>query len=315
MATYTDITTRLNAQSLIPEDLQREIIQGAVQESVVMRMGRRMPDLPRAQRRVSVNSVLPFGYFVTGDTGLKQTTKLEYEDIFFDAEEIAVILPISEAVLEDLSVDFFAEARPKISEAFGIVLDRAVFFGTNAPASWRDDILTSATAAGHDVTIGTGVDLYQDLLGVGGVEDLVAKDGYPVTGHVADISMKARLSDVRDANGNPIFALTMQDMPRWFLHGSPVDFPLNGSMDPLQALDFAGDWRTLVWAQRTEIRTKLLDQASLHDGAGDLVINFAQQDAVGLRMTWRVAWQIFNPINRMNEVAATRFPFAVLLPA
>lgn len=312
---YNDITTRTNAGSLIPEDLQREIVQGAIQQSVVMRMGRRMPDLPRAQRRVSVNSVLPFGFFVNGDTGLKQTTKMEWEDIFFDAEEIAVILPISEAVLDDVDVDFFREARPKIEEAFGTVFDRAVFFGTNAPASWRDDILTSATAAGHAVTLGTGVDLYQDLLGVGGLTDLVARDGYPVTGHVADISMQARLSDVRDANGVPLFTMAMQDSPRWFLRGSPVDFPLNGMMDPLQALDFAGDWRSLVWAQRTEIRTKILDQASLHDAAGDLVINLAQQDAVALRLTWRVAWQIFNPINRMNENAATRFPFSVLLPA
>ena len=195
------------------------------------------------------------------------------------------------------------------------MFDRAVLRGVNAPAAWRDDILTSATAASHTVTRGSGADLYQELLGVGGVTDLVARDGYPTTGHVADISMQAQLSDVRDANGNPLFQMSMRETPSWFLHGVPIDFPLNGSMDALEALQFAGDWRTLVWAQRSEIRTKLLDQASLHDGAGDLVINLAQQDSVALRMTWRVAWEIFNPINRMNDNPATRFPFSVLIPA
>jgi HK97 family phage major capsid protein len=312
---FNDITTRANAQSLIPEDLQRTIVQSAIQQSVVMRMGVRATDLPRNQRRVAVSSVLPFGFFVNGDTGLKQTTKMEWEDLFFDAEEIAVILPISENVMDDLDVDFFAEAQPRISEAFGIILDRAVLRGVNAPASWRDDILTSATAAGHTVTRGSGTDLYQEILGVGGLNDLVARDGYPTTAHVADISMQAQLSDVRDANGMPIFAPSMQDPARWFLRGAPVDFPLNGSMDPLEALQFAGDWRSLIWAQRTEIRTKLLDQAALQDGAGDIVLNLAQQDSVALRMTWRVAWQIFNPVNRMNENDATRFPFSVLVPA
>ena len=312
---FDDITSRLNAQSLIPEDVQREIVQSAIQQSVVMRMGRRMRDLPRNERRVPVNSVLPFAFFVNGDTGLKQTTSMEWEDLTFVAAEIACILPIPENVMEDMDADFFREAQPRIAEAFGIVFDRAVLRGVNAPAAWRDDILTSATAASHTVTRGSGADLYQELLGVGGVTDLVARDGYPTTGHVADISMQAQLSDVRDANGNPLFQMSMRETPSWFLHGVPIDFPLNGSMDALEALQFAGDWRTLVWAQRSEIRTKLLDQASLHDGAGDLVINLAQQDSVALRMTWRVAWEIFNPINRMNDNPATRFPFSVLIPA
>lgn len=312
---FNDQITRVNAGPLIPEDVSREIIQSVPEQSAVMRMARRMPDMPRAQRRMPVQSVLPTAFFVTGDTGLKQTTSMEWENKFFDAEEIACIVPISEAVLDDVDYDIWAEARPRIAEAFGRVFDAAVLFGTNAPASWPDDLLTAATAAGNTVTLGAGADLYDDLLAPGGMRDKVTLDGYPVTGWMAALEMQARLDGLRDANGQPIFAPSMQDPTRWVLRGSNIDFPMNGAFDPLQALMFAGDWRQLVWCMRTDLTARLLDQAVIQDGSGDIILNLAQMDMVAMRFVMRLAWQVPNPINRINENDTTRFPFSVLLPS
>jgi hypothetical protein len=61
---YNSIVTRSNASPLIPEDVQKQIIEGAVQMSAVMRLGSRLPNLPRAQQRWPVLSVLPTAYFV-----------------------------------------------------------------------------------------------------------------------------------------------------------------------------------------------------------------------------------------------------------
>ena len=36
---------------------------------------------------------------------------------------------------------------------------------------------------------------------------------------------------------------------------------------------------------------------------------------VALRVFFRAGWQIANPVNRFNDNAATRYPFAVLEPA
>ena len=49
--------------------------------------------------------------------------------------------------------------------------------------------------------------------------------------------------------------------------------------------------------------------------AGAVVINLFQQDSVALRAVMRVAWQVPNPINRVQGTAANRYPVAVLLPA
>lgn len=63
---------------------------------------------------------------------------------YITAEEIAVIIPIPEAVLDDAEYDIWAELKPSIISAFGKVIDGAVLFSTEKPTSWPDGIATSA---------------------------------------------------------------------------------------------------------------------------------------------------------------------------
>jgi HK97 family phage major capsid protein len=315
---YDNLISRANAQPLIPEEVVAEIFQEMPQQSVIMSMARRLPDISRNQTRVKVQSVLPTAYFVDGEAptgGLKKTTSMEWKNKFLNVEEIAVIVPIPEAVLDDVDTPIWEQVRPKISEAFGKKFDRAVLFGEEAPASWPDDILTGATAAGHTITHGAMADIYDEIFKPGGLKNLLAKDGYRVTGYVGDIEVEALLEGLRDANGQPIYKASMQANQPDTLGGRPLVYPMNGSMDDSQALLFAGDWSKLVWAMRKDMTTKLLTEAVLQDAAGDITHNLAQQDMVAMRFVMRIAWQIPNPVNRMNENDATRYPFSVLLPA
>lgn len=310
---YNSQVSRSDVQSLIPEDVAREIIQGVPQYSTVMSFATKAPNMPRNQRRVPVLSTLPMAYFVNGDAGLKQTSDQAWANKFFDAEELAVIIPIPEAVLDDTDYDIWGEIKPRIMEAMGLAFDQAVFFGTNAPASWPTDLLTSATAAGNVVTLGTGVDLYDDLLGESGVISLVEQDGYMVNGHIASMTMRGKYRSLRDANGQPIFKASIQEASRYELDGAQVSFPLNGAMNPATALQFSGDWRQLVYAMRQDMTYKILTEAVIQDGSGAIIYNLAQQDMVALRAVMRLAWNVPNPINRINATG-TRFPFGVLKP-
>jgi HK97 family phage major capsid protein len=165
------------------------------------------------------------------------------------------------------------------------------------------------------VTLGTGSDIYDDIMAEGGVLSQVEQDGFAVTGHVAALSMKARLRGLRDANGMPIFSRTPQAATPYELDGVPVDFPTNGSIDPAQSLLISGDYQQAMYSIRQDVTYKVLDQAVIQDGSGAIIYNLAQQDMVALRVTMRLGWQLPNPANRVNAVAATRYPFAVLLPA
>lgn len=306
---------RTDAEALIPVEVAREIIQGVPQYSAVMQLGTRLPNMTAKQKRLPVLNSLPMAYFVNGDTGRKQTTKVDWKNKFLEAEEIAVIVPIPEAVLDDAEYDIWGQIRPRIEAAFGEVFDAAVLYGTNKPSTWPDGIVTQATSKGKVVALGTGADLYDDIMAEGGVIDLVEQSGYMVNGHVAAMSMRAKLRGLRDADGQPIFKATMQEGTRYQLDGEPMIFPQNGSVDPTKSLLIAGDWRQLVYAIRQDITYKILTEAVIQDPTtGDIVYNLAQQDMVALRCVMRLAWQIPNPINQLDRDENTRFMFSVLTP-
>ena len=143
----------------------------------------------------------------------------------------------------------------------------------------------------------------------------VEEDGFGVTGHVAALTMRAKLRGLRDDNGVPIFNRTVQAASMYELDGAPVEFPRNGSMDAATALMFTGDWSQLVYAMRQDITYKILTEAVIQDGSGTIVYNLAQQDMVALRAVMRLGWQLPNPINRVNTSSSTRYPFSVLVPA
>lgn len=307
---FTSIIDRSDAGALIPEDVSQEIVQGVAEASAVMRLATRAPDMPRAQRRIPVLSVLPLAYFVSGDTGLKQTTEMAWGNKFLNAEEIACIVPIPESVIDDDDYDIWGEIRPRIVEAMGIVFDQAVLFGVNAPASWPTNVRAAAVAAGNSRAI--GADLYESVMGETGVVGLVEVDGFMVTGHIAAMSMRARLRGLRTADGVPIFHRVIQEATRYELDGEPVEFSRSGMFLTAATHMFSGDFRQLVYAMRQELTYKVLDQAVIQDAAGNIIFNLAQQDMVALRATMRLAWQVPNPINRLQPVEASRYPFAIL---
>lgn len=313
---FNSLTDRTGAAALIPEDVQREIVQGVPQNSAVLTLARRLPNMSRAQQRMPVLSALPTAGFVNGDTGLKSTTQMEWSNKYLNAEEIAVVVPIPENVIDDVDYDIWAEIRPRIIEAIGVTVDAAILFGTNAPSSWPDDLLTGATAASNVVDLSTqvaaGEDLFDTILGENGVFAKVEADGYMVNGSAAHITMKSKLRGIRDSVGQPIFMQSMQAAGQYTLDGQPIVFPMNGAFDSAQALMFSGDWNQLVYSVRKDVQMKIFTEGVVTDNAGNIIYNLMQQDMVALRVTFRLAWQLPNPINRLQQTEASRYPFAAL---
>src|SRR5690625_4471013 len=259
-----DVIDRDDASALIPEDVSQEIIQSAVESSTVMGLATRLPDMPTNQRRMPVLASLPHAYFVSGDTGRKGITKQSWENKFVDAEELAVIVPFPENVLNDASYDIWGQVRPRISEAFGAAFDAAVFYGTDAfggtaPSSCPGGIVPTAVARDHAVTHGTGSDLYDEIFGEHGVIAQVEEDGYAVTAHVGALAIRSKLRGLRDGDGRPLFLASLQDGTRYALDGADMVFPRNGAVDPSEGLLISGDWSQLVWALRQDITFKILE--------------------------------------------------------
>lgn len=310
---YNNITDRSDASALIPEEAASQIIQDLPKTSVALTRFRRVT-MSRKQQRMPVLSALPTAYFVEGDTGLKQTTEQAWTNKYLNAEELAVIVPIPEAVLDDTEFDMWTEIRPRLVEALGIAVDGAVLFGTNKPASWPDAIEDGAAAAGNAFTRASvaNKDLVHDINKCMG---LVEADGFDVNGFLARKSLKADLRDLRDSNGQPIYSASLTSPTPMTVYAEPVQYVDNGAWDNTRADLICGDFTQGIMAVRQDLQWKLLSEAVIQDNTGAIIYNLAQQDMVALRVTMRVAFQVANPTTRLNPNGSTRYPFSVLRPA
>ena len=308
------MTNREKAEALIRDQIVDNIEQDLPKQSTFMGLARKMPNMTSKQTRVPVLDMLPTAYWVNGDTGMKQTSAQAWENVFLVAAELAVIVPIPEAVVDDASFDIVGEIVPRVMEAMGQKVDQAIIFGVNKPAEWPSDIVTLARQAGNNVSIGQTPDYYSLILGEDGVFAGVEDAGYGVNGVVASTSMKAKLRGLKGNDGHPIFAQTMQGTTPYALDGAPMYFPQNGSFDKSIAQMVAGDFTQAVYSIRQDITTKILTEGVIQDpSTGEIVYNLAQQDMIALRVVMRLGWALPNPATRMNE-DRTGCPFAYLEP-
>jgi hypothetical protein len=179
---FNNIISRADVESFIPEDVATEVLQAAVQSSAALSL---FPTVPMSSktRRMPVLSALPVAYFVNGDTGLKQTTEMAWGGKYLEAEEIAVIVPVPEAVLDDADFDIWGQVQPRLAEAVGRTLDAAIFLGTNKPATWPTGIVPAAIAAGNLYERGTNAAAAGGIAAdVSALFSTVESDGYVVSG-------------------------------------------------------------------------------------------------------------------------------------
>jgi HK97 family phage major capsid protein len=321
---YDSVITEASLSDAINRpEYSNEIYQAAIANSAVMSMAQRAPNMGTGVRKISVMDTLPLAYFVgsnRGSTGVpdaKQTTSMSWKGKDLTAEEIAVIVPIPEATLADASIDLAAQILPRIGEAMGRTMDAAVLGGANLPATWMDDtagtsrgVLQGCLATGNYV-VDTG-DVYADVLGADGVFSLVEQDGYMVNGSLMAPSFMGRIRGTVGVDGHPIFVRALDGS--YSLAGERVMVQRNGASRNTVPL-ISGDWSQIIWAVRQDVTVKLLTEGVIQDDEGVIVYNLAQQDMVALRVVFRVAVQIANPVTNDNTDEATRYPFACLATA
>ena len=265
-------------------------------------MFRRLPNMTSDKTKLRVLDSLPVAYFVDESTnnGRKNTTKMAWDKKYINAAELAVIVPIKENVLNDASIDIWAEVRPRIVEAFAKKIDNAMFFGVDKPSDWRAGLVPSVISAGAEVDE-TG-HLYSDI---NDVMTKVEESGYEVNGILGGVGLKGKFRMMTDTTGQPLNTTEIGSVRREFMD--------NGVWDKTTSTLIAGDFSQAVYAIRQDVTYKILDQAVIQDTDGSILYNLAQDDMVALRVVMRLGWEIPNPVNALNETSA-RFPFASLKP-
>lgn len=286
-------------------NLVDEIFQGVAQGSQILPLMTELPKMSKSKEKLAVLNSLPEAYFVSGDTGLKGTTKMAWENKYIYAEELAVVVPIPINVLEDSDYDIIAEAKPRIIEAIYKKVDKAIITGEGKPATWREGLLPSVVNAGNNVAYSGTDSMYTKISkAMGKVEE----DGFDVTGIAGGIQLKQAFRDgFVDSTGQPLANSEITELPRAFIK--------NGAWDNTIAQFIVGDFKQAVYAFRSDIEFKLFDSGVITDNGGNIIYNLLQQDMVALRVTLRLGWELPNPVNSANDDNTTRLPFAFVEPS
>lgn len=313
---YNNLTSRTAATPLIPEEVASEVINRATDQSAVLSLFRRVP-VSRGQLRMPILSALPIAYWVNGDTGIKQTTEVNWANKFLNIEEIATIMPVPDNVVDDAEQNIWDESMPYLVEAVGRTLDSAVFFGTNAPASFPQNISAAAAAAGNSQTEGATAAQGGFMGDVDATIALLEADGFDPTGYVAARSSRGKLRAARNTQGDRLDAMRLNGGLSE-LDGLPLVYPMRGLFPAGGAAGtnvrlFTGDWSEFVVGVRKDITVDVFREGVVQDNTGVIVYNLMQQDMSALRVTFRVGWQVSNVVNYDQGTTANRYPAARLV--
>ncbi|MDO5533225.1 MAG: phage major capsid protein [Propionibacteriaceae bacterium] len=316
MAGFDQIIGRADVNdAMMPDEVIKEIIQTSPEDSVVLTRARKAR-MSKKKAKQPVLATLPDAYWVSGDTGMKQTTKAEWSGINITAEELAVIVPIPDALVDDTDVPLWDEVRPLLKEAIGKKVDQAALFGTDKPESWPQGIIPAAIAAGNVAQLGAEKNLADAFAEVA---EMASVQGASVNAFATRPGLNWKLRGLKDANGQYLFGAPTQG-GHASLFGYTLDEVRNGAWDPAVAEGVALDWSKFVVGIRQDITYDLFKEGVISDSDGKVILNLMQQDTKALRVVFRVGFQVAQPLTRLSKTdsegnAKPAYPAGVVTPA
>lgn len=309
MATLNQIGRADLAEAMLPEQIIPEIIKEATKQSVLLTRAKQIR-LTSKKAKQPVLATLPEAYWVNGDTGLKQTTKATWENKYITAEEMAVIVPIPDALIDDSSVPLWTEIKPLLGEALGKKLDMAGIFGIDKPDSWSDAIIPSAVEAGNVLSRTASDDLGVTVANMG---TKLARQGFGINGFAARPGLQWELVGLRNKQGDPIYTQSLAGTPTQGLYGYPLNEVDNGSWSLDNDYDLlCVDWSKFIVGIRQDVTYQTFSEGVISDENGKILLNLMQQDCKALRVVFRVGFTAAVPATRVGVGA--KYPAGVIKP-
>ena len=264
-----------------------------VQTSKVVQLGQKVEmDGKMVRKGVEVGE-LTDAYFV-GEGQKIGTAKVQAKSYVLEARKLAVILPVTEEVLNYTWTDYFDSIKDKIVDLFNKKIDGAAFLGLYGNP-FGANVLGSAKAASNVVSGDITLDTIYSL------EDTPSKDPNAFVGHR---TINRTLRSIRDSvnGGQHIFEKPANPNATGELDGLPyAQLQLqDGQTYPAGTL-ITGNFNGLVYGipNGTNLRLKIADQATLskvqNDGtldSGD--VHLFEQDMQALRAIFEIAVAIPN---------------------
>ena len=275
-----------------------------IKTSKLIQLGQKVEMEGKMVRKGVELGQLTDAYFV-GEGEKIGTAKVQAKSYVLEARKIAVILPVTEEVLNYTWTDYFETIKDKIVDLFNKKIDGAAFLGLhNNP--FGTNVLAAAKAATNVVSGDISLE------NIYAVEDKSEKEPNAFVGHR---TINRTLRGIRDDvnGGQHVFTKPANPNATGELDGLPyAQLQLqDGQTYPAGTL-LTGNFNGLVYGipNGTNLRLKIADQATLSkvkntgSDAGD--VHLFEQDMQALRAIFEIAVAIPN-----NEAFAAIEPTGV----
>ena len=296
MTNYDKIVSRTGTGGELPQALVDDVIGDVKTQSTIMALGH-VITTNTADSRIPVLSQDVDAYWIAGDTGLKGTSAAQWTSTSLYAEELAVVCPVPDNVVDDASFPIWASLRPLIARAFARKLDAAALFGTNRPASWGPSMLETATAATAVITksTGTSADPAADMLKA--AELVSAQQLTPTASAVRNgYQYAAGVTRTGAFNFSPVtertpWPLSLAGLP---IATDPVYW------EPTAAQVIVADWRQCIVGVRKTLTFTMHKDGVISDDTGKVITNLMTQDSTACRAVLRVGFLLKRPVIGTN---------------
>jgi HK97 family phage major capsid protein len=259
MADYYSGIVDADGRYVVPKPLAIEMLRNIEIYSVCQPFLRKWPMTSKTLDINMVGDDIEAGV-VSAEGGLKPTGKGTFDQLTLTTKEIAVIVLLTDEWAENANIAVDAFLRQECEKAIARKLDR-IYLGYEDEGTFTEDISGDIPAA-HTVAFGTGDDLLVDISNALGC---IEEDGFQDNiGFAAHPTLKARLRNLRDDNGLPVFQPANAKEPAT-LFGYPIRFSRNmlTQDSPAGRELIVGDWNYGFEGIRGGIRYDITDKATV----------------------------------------------------
>jgi HK97 family phage major capsid protein len=301
---------------LLPKTITSEMFAKAQENSLVLRLGRRIP-VSFGETVIPVNVKRPeVGQVGTGTTnaqregGTKPLSGVAWDSKVMQPIKLATIVTVSEEFARTNPQGFYSQLQSDLGFAIGRGIDLAVFHGKQPLTGGAlqgisaDNVLNNTTKIVNTDTSTTN-NLYDELIAA---YSLVTADDFDFDGWAVDTRFRPRLIQEgaeRDVNGNLVnpLGLSLNGTVGNILgfqaqYGKAVRGDL-GAATATTTQMIGGEFQQLAWGFADNIRYKISDQVTLTDGTN--TISMWQTNQVALLVECTFGW-VVNDLDAFAKV-------------
>jgi len=297
-ATYNEESDNSRGGYLVPSELMAEVLRVIPSGYGIARQEMRyLPFMGAGMERKIPTLSTSIGLTWVNEGGAKHGSNPTFNLVTQTLKKLAAIVPFTEELLEDTSINLTALIAQLFAEATGKEEDEQFFDGTGSPWTGilnNSSVNTVSLANGKrmkDITADNLLDMIDSC-------PSGAASGAKFYLHRHALSYIRKLKS--STTGDYIWGAPSNEMPGT-IWGYP--YVLCEAFPDKTAGDTAGKGIILfgnlkqaaIFGDKQQIRAKLLTEATVTDGDGTTVLNLAEQDMQALRLEERVGYLLALP--------------------